>query len=232
MPHGIPVSPERASRILLIAANLLPVEIVESRRGRKARRLVLAGLVAFLLLLTGWYGVANYQTSTARSGLVSAEDDVSRLQAQQNTYADVVTAQAGSQKINAALSALLADDLQWSRLLSDIRTAAPSGVSVDGLSGTLNQATGTGGASSTVQLPDASGQTAIGTGTISGTARNKAAVAAYVDALGGVRGLTGALVGSTAEDKGVVTFNVKVDITDAALGGRYTSTAAKGSGVK
>lgn len=226
-PQGGPVSPERARRILPIAANLLPVEIVESRRGRKTRRVVVVGLGAFLALLTGWYGVATYQTSTARSGLVAAEDDVSRLQAQQNTYGNVVGAQAESQGINTALSALLASDLQWSKLLADLRGAASSEVSVTGFTAALSQNTGTGPKSA--QLPEVSGKKPVGTVTVTGLARTKSAVAGYVDALGGVPGVLSVLVTTTTQGDDGVEFSAQVFLRDSVLGGRYApkTTAVK-----
>ena len=136
----LPDLSERALRILPIAADLLPEEIVEARRERQARRLVLAGLAGFLALLTGWYGITLLQTSAAGSGLAAAQDDISRLQAQQNKYADVVSAQAESHRIQAALGSLMANDLQWSRLVHDIGGAVPGELTLAGVTGALNGA--------------------------------------------------------------------------------------------
>src|SRR4051812_43863551 len=97
MPPETPASTERSLRILSIAANLLPVEIVDSRTGRKIRRAVLAALAAFLVVIAGWYALATTQTVVAAANLYNAEDDVKHLQQQQRAFSDVVTVQAQSQ---------------------------------------------------------------------------------------------------------------------------------------
>jgi Tfp pilus assembly protein PilN len=232
---------ERALRIPPIAVNLLPLEIIESRRVRKVRRIVVVALVAFVVLLAGWYAQTSYQTSTARSKLRTAEGDAARLQRQQHAFDDVVGTQEESRAIGAQLSNLLANDLQWSRLLSSLRKAAPPGVMITGVFGTLTArsnaaavgAGGTGGPASNSagasQLPSASGEKSIGTFTITGSGLSKADVAAYVDALAKVPGLGNPLLGDATLQNGELHFTVRLDITKSALGGRYTSASGTGA---
>ncbi len=228
-----PVPRDHARRAVPIVADLLPAEIVEHRRGRAARRIVLAGLVVLVVLFGAWYGVALYQTSSARQALSRVEDDVSRLQAQQNRYADVVGAEAESKKIDSALAALMADDLQWSKVMGAIRRAAPEGVVPNQVIGDLS--TGTGNSASAaggaVDLPNESGHKIIGKITIAGTAGSKGQVGAYVDALAKVDGLTDVLLVSTNADDGTTKFNLQASLTDAVLGGRF-SAKTTGPGAK
>ena len=65
MPLDPATSPGHATRVLTIAAHLLPDEIVASRRARRVRDLVIAVLGAFVLLLGGWYAVATYRAGQA-----------------------------------------------------------------------------------------------------------------------------------------------------------------------
>ena len=67
-----PVPADYARRPVPIAADLLPAEVVEHRRGRAARKVVLTGLAGLLVLSGAWYGGSLYQTSTARESLASA----------------------------------------------------------------------------------------------------------------------------------------------------------------
>jgi Tfp pilus assembly protein PilN len=238
-------SAERAPRPLLIAANLLPVEIVESRRGRKVKRIVLCALVGFVALLAAWYALASYQTSTARSSLRGVQDDAQRLVAQQHAFDEVVGIQAESRAISTALSFLLADDLQWSRLLSSLQKAAPKDVPLTSVSGALRSSTttttttttttssgasGSGSSAAAAQLPGTSGEESIGTLTITGSGNSKATVAAYVDALGKVPGLGNPLLGDATLQNGALQFTVRVDITASALGGRYTASGNRSGG--
>jgi hypothetical protein len=219
-----PVPADYARRPVSIAADLLPPEVLEHRRGRAARTVVLAGLAGLLALSGAWYGGSLYQTSTARQSLASAQDDVSRLQAQQNRYADVLGAQAESKKISTALTQLMGNDLQWKQVLGGIRGAAPGGVTVGEITGALDGDPATQLKTGGVALPDHSGHKLIGRLTISGTATGKADIGAYSDALGRVTGLTGVLVTNTDTDQGPTKFTIDAGLTDAALGGRYSTT--------
>lgn len=226
-------STERALRLLPITANLLPVEVVESRRGRRVRRIVLSALAAFVAVLGGWYGLARYETSTARTELAAAEDAAQGLLRQQRAFAEVVGVQAQSEVVEAQLAALFADDLQWSRLLASVQRAAPGGIQVTGITGALDAddeaAAASSGTAATV-LPNTSGSELIGTVTVTGRGSTKAAVAAYVDALGRVRGLGNPLLNDATVQDGALQFTIRLDLTEAALGGRYTADSGDGTG--
>jgi hypothetical protein len=228
-------SGERALRIPPIAASLLPVEISQSRRLRKVRRIVLTALIAVVIVLAAWFVLASYQTSMARGSLHGVESDAQQLLRQQRAYAEVVGVQAQSQAIRAQLAALLADDLSWSRLLSSLRKAAPADVRISGVfaalaSGGNRGASGSGSVAS--QLPGTPGEKSIGTVTVTGTASGKEAAAAYVDALAGLPHFGSPLLSDATEQSGVLRFTVRLDITDSALGGRYTQKRGNGPGTQ
>jgi Tfp pilus assembly protein PilN len=228
-----PVPAASALRILPITANLMPREIVESRQGRRLRRAVIAGLAGVVVMLAAWYGLAVFQTSGARSDLATAQDTVQDLTRQQKTYDKLVETQAKSQAISTELASLMATDLRWSRLLASLRTAAPTGVSVTGVTGTLNNnATTNAKATANTTVPGQATTGAVGTLTVTGTAPSRAAVAAYVDALAKVRGLANPLVGSATMENTVVQFSVRLDITAPSLGGRFTSPSPSPSAAK
>jgi Tfp pilus assembly protein PilN len=181
-------------------------------------------------VLVGWYGLAVYQTSGARSDLATAQDNEETLTQQQKTYDDLVETQSRSQATATKLSTLLATDLRWSRLLHSLRAVAPTGVTVDGVTGTLDSSGATATATSTA-APGTTKNT-VGTLTVSGTAPSRAAVAAYVDALAKVCGLANPLVGSASMENSVVQFSVRLDITRGALGGRFTAPSPCASAAK
>lgn len=223
----------RPLRILPIAANLLPTEIVELRRGRKVRRRVIAALAAFAVVLGGWYGLARYQTSTAHDALSAAEADAQVVIRQQRAFGEVISVQADSQAIQTQLSSLLTHDLRWSRLLTSLNAAMPDGMAVTGVSGALTATAGTaaaGAGPTSTQLPNTSGRDLVGTLVVTGTATGLNAVAAYLDALGKTAGLGNpTLDGVIAQDDGLH-FTLRLDITTSALGGRYTDQGGNGSG--
>jgi Tfp pilus assembly protein PilN len=225
-------SPERLFRPVPISADLLPVEIIESRRGRRVRRAVIAGLVAFALLLTTWYGQTAYHTGSARHTLTRAEqtaEDLQRQQRQDKTFAEVVAAQGESKRITGQLNTLFAKDVPWSAMLDALQDAAPPSVRITNIKADV--ATKEGGEKET-KLPSTTTEAAVGEVVITGIAPSKPAIAAYVDALAGVPGVANALVNSVNVDGAQLNFSLTVDITDSALGGRFTAKDDNTSGGK
>jgi Tfp pilus assembly protein PilN len=228
-------APERGAtdhtlRVPAIAANLLPREIVDSRRDRKVRRVVLAALAAFVAVLVAWYGLMSYQTSAARKTLASAEQDSQTTLRQQRAFADVIGVRAQSAVITGQLTALLATDLRWPALLTAVAQVAPAGVELTGVTGALTPTTGVAVGAAVIQLPNTSGARPVGTLTITGLALSAPAVAAYVDAVGKVKGLGNPMLGDMVLEDGQLKFSVRLDITSGAVGGgRYPATGSGGN---
>jgi Tfp pilus assembly protein PilN len=223
---AVAVAPPVANplRVPPIIADLLPLEINDSRRTRKIRRIVVSALAALVVVVVAWYALATYQMLMAQRNLTDAETSVQRLTRQQKTFSQLVTTQAASKAIGAQLTALLAQDLQWSVLLASLRNAAPSGIQVTGVNGAMlapeNIAAGTGSSS------DSTAAKPIGALVVTGKGVSKAAVAAYVDSLAKVSGLGNPLLGDATEVDHSVQFTVRVDITKDAIGGRYTKKSS------
>ena len=225
-------APERDPlRPVLIAASLLPVEVVDARRARRVRRLVLWALVLLTLAIGGWYGLSRYQTSMANDELVAAEDDAARLTQQQREFADVVRTQSESQAISSQLTTLLADDVRWSTLLASLRTAAPQGVELTGVAARLAEADRAGGAApeNAAALGAPAAET-IGTIDITGEAGTKPQIAAYVDALSAVPGVADPYLQSANKQDSRFSFTIQLEITKETLGGRYTPKRMTGTG--
>jgi Tfp pilus assembly protein PilN len=220
----------RPLRVLPIAADLLPAEIVQLRRDRRVRGAVLAGLALFALLIAGWYGLARYQTAAEHSTLATAEADAQRLVAEQHRYAEVVSVQAESAAITTQLSTLMDRDLSWSKLVGALHGRAPSGVAVTGVSGAITTTTVAGAqVNASGGLPDATGKQLVGTLVVTGTAADHGALAAYLDALDTTSGVGNTSLSGVVAQEGALQFTVQLDITAGSLGGRY-GTATTGSG--
>lgn len=207
-------------RIPRIVADLLPEEIVNARRGNRARRQVIAALVGLTVLMAVWYGLAHYHTYLAGDSVVAAEDGTRRLTRQQSEYDSVVKAQADAQAVSAQLAKLLANDLQWSTLLASLQAAAPDGVTITTVSGSVGVAAEAGAPA---------GSPPVGVLTVSGTAPSKPAVAAYVDALATVPGTANPLLSDASQNLEKVQFTVRLELTKAALAGRFTPTKEAGT---
>ena len=218
-------------RFVAVRANLLPDEVISTRQVEVVRKRVIAGLIAFVVLLIGWYGVSWWQTKSANGKLDDAQRHGVALQSQQNQYGPLVNAQREIDAVKTQLQSLMTGDLSWKTMLTTLRAKAPAGVKIASVDGSVDTAL-TVGASSTAgsAVLNQTGSPAVGELTVSGDAPDKRTVAAYADQLATVPGLTAPLVSSVqAEDHGV-TFTITAVITSDALGGRYAASATSPTG--
>jgi Tfp pilus assembly protein PilN len=212
------------TRFVAVRARLLPAEVIAARRAHERRRWVFVGLAGLVCLLVAWYGLALFQTSAAKHSLARAQRQTAQLNSQQRQFQPLLTAQQQSATITDDLTRLMAGDLQWKDLLATLRRSAGGGVSISGVNGLINVGaanalqTGTSGG---LGVLNQTGKQQVGTLTITGTAADKNSVAAYVDTLAKVRGLTAPLPASLTGSNGKLSFAVNVVITSDALGGRY-----------
>ncbi|MER7003310.1 hypothetical protein ABT297_09710 [Dactylosporangium sp. NPDC000555] len=224
-PHpAFPEATAHTFRILPIAADLLPLEISETRHVRRLRRLVISGVVLVAALVVGWYGIAVHSHTQAQQelrGVLDTKQDLTRER--HRKYDDLTRIQGDSKKIDERLQKLLDRDLSWSKVLASLRqTAAAKNVKITGITGSLSQETGTAPAN----------RDTVGLITLTGTAPSKAVVATYVDALSNVDGIANPFPTDAMQEDGGVAFTIRMDITRAALGGRFTSPSASPSGSK
>jgi Tfp pilus assembly protein PilN len=235
-PDPGPVEPTPAgpgaSGAIRVFANLLPDEIVAARRlGTLKRRLVigLAGLVAVLVLFEGFSWV---QTHNAGSSLSSSASRTKTLQRQLQGFQPLIDAQSKSVQIQSTLTSIMKGDLQWKSLLSAVRAAAPSGVTVVSVNASVSAITASqsGQAQAAGGLPvlNQTGDEVVGNITVSGTATSKDAVAAFADALSKVKGLAVPFPASITATTANMTYSVQVLLTSQVLGGRYSAPQAAG----
>lgn len=222
MPVDPAMSPQRVTRLLTISATLLPEEVVMARQARRTRTWVLVVVFLVACLCAAWAVLANRDEQAADKELTAATTEVIGLQRDQREYSSVVKVRNDTDQLRKQLKTLMANDLDWAALLTLLRTTGePSDVVVDGVTGELTEAGEDGGGSSG-SLPSTSESGSIGSVTVTGTAPDKEAVAAYVDLLAKQATTANPYVTNvTSADEDEVTFSLTVDITQAALCGRF-----------
>jgi Tfp pilus assembly protein PilN len=225
MPLDPATSPQRAARVLPIAAHLLPDEVIAARRARKVRGWVIAVLGVVAVLLGSWYALVAVQAGGAEEELQGVTLEQTLLQRKQNEFRGVTDVRAETAAINGRLATLLAEDLRWSTLLDTLRTTgADSAIKITAVSGALSSSTSGTGTAPSDRLPTTGGKKIIGTLTVTGEAPDKNSVARYVDALGNVALFANPYLTNAAEATGTVQFSLSLDITADALGGRFSPT--------
>jgi Tfp pilus assembly protein PilN len=229
------VRPTPNLRSVAVRANLLPDEVIVARRTETLRRHVIIALGALVALLVAWFGLTWWQTRSADSDLATANGRATQLQTEQRQYSKLLTAQSTVETVQQQLSGLMSGDLPWQKLLQQVRSRADH-ISLTDIGATVTTtaasvAGGSNGGTSGggISVLNQSGLTPVGTLAITGTARQKQAVAAFVDKLGAMRGLTTPYLASVSTDaSGVLTFTVDVVVTTDALGGRFAATTSGG----
>ncbi len=207
--------------MLQVAVDLLPPEITDARRSRTIRKAVFAVVIAALLLVALGYSATVTRTRAARQGVDQSRTEVQRLTRQQGRYAEIVSIQAQSGTISAELSTLLATDVRWSQLLASLKAVAPDGVLITSVSGTLQGQPAKRSATGASAAPSSPETRPIGTLTVNGTSTDKIVLAAYLDALAKVDGLSNTVLGTVGVQDRLQHFTIQADITAAAVGGRY-----------
>jgi Tfp pilus assembly protein PilN len=212
--------------MLAVRADLLPDEIVVSRRARATQRRVIIGLALVLASLIAGYGFSWLQTHNANDDLSAAQNQIVTLTQKQQQFGPLVQAQAQTAQVQQMLTSLMANDLDWAKLLAAVRSKASDGVTVTNVTGTVSNVAAVGSVGAPtgggLGVLNATGQAQIGTLTISGSAPSKDAVAAFVDRLGGVTGLAAAFPANVAGNNGQFSYSVNVLLTSDVLGGRFT----------
>jgi Tfp pilus assembly protein PilN len=211
-----------------ISADLLPVEVFVSRRTRRIGRYAGFALVMVTVMLALWYGLEILRTTAAETDRDETLDTVQNLKRQQTRYDELVKTQNQAKAINAQLTALMSNDMLWSKLTGSMVAVAPDDVELSGISAAV-PAAGV-AATTTKNLIGPPTVKIIGSLTVNGVGDDKEVIALYVDALDTVPGLANAFLTSATQGDSGFEFSVRVDITSAALDNRYKASASASAG--
>lgn len=221
VPAG-PPAPVRIAWAPIARVNLLPIEIMESRRFRRTQ-LGLAGAVVGAMLVAGagtfW---TQRDVGQAQDELVAAQTNVTGLQAQQAKYAAVPQVIAQVNAADTARTLAMHNDILWYRYLNDLNGALPSGVELTGMTVVVTGASTTGAA-------DALSPAGVGTLSLEGISKRYSDVAAWLDALNDLTGLASSSLSSASKEDNdpdtKLTFSTGAIVNSDALSGRYDKKA-------
>jgi Tfp pilus assembly protein PilN len=215
--------PGDEARVVTVFANLLPDEVVAGRRLRALQRNIVFGLFGLVVVLIAVYALSWWQTENSRTDLGDQQQRTTALQNRLKDYGPLLKAQTEAAGISQTLSTLMANDLPWRDLINRVQKQAHGDVVVTGVTGSVIDPTSGTGPSGLALLND-TGKTVVGTLTITGTSHDKRSLAAFVDRLAAVRGMTVPLPASITAAQSPLTYSISALITADALGGRFTST--------
>jgi Tfp pilus assembly protein PilN len=212
-----------------IVANLIPPELLQARRARALRKMVTAVLCLLLVLAGAGTGYAMYRSHQASQSLAAEQSRTSQLIIEKNRYSDVTEIQGNVTQVKGQLAMLMGMDVDAAAMIDSLLGQLPAGASVTQLALTLAAPTPTAANNNGASALDTSGQSHIGTITISGEALTVNDVALFVNRLSALKGLvTPYPTANTVNDTGVQ-FTVQLAVNDSVLSHRYDASSDAGS---
>jgi Tfp pilus assembly protein PilO len=213
-------------------ADLTPPELLRSRRLHGLRRTLLLALLALLAVIALVFAGSIWRSHQAAGVLAEQQTQTSRLQADQQRYAQVTQVQDSTRAIRSQLAGLGGGDVDVPALLGAVRTALPRSAALGELGVTLSGAGGAGAAAVAPQSGadgslDTSGNPVIGNVTMSGTSSRLADLAAYVAALQRTRGFVDIVPVTNQGTGSAFTFTVTASVTDRVLSHRFDPQASR-----
>jgi type IV pilus assembly protein PilM len=186
---------------------LLPGELAVIREQRRQLTLVLSAVAGlFLLLLMLWF-LRGMQVNRENEKAEEAERQVQELQTRVNQLQDFTALQTDLRARQGAAQAVLADDVDWTRMLQNVAVAIPNDVWLTTFSGTKG-------------TPSTANFTAMGF--------DQTSTARWLLRIGDLSSFTGLWVPQSSKAPGpggLVTFSSAATLTDAARSNRAAKYA-------
>lgn len=225
----------------LPTVNLLSQSEFDRMAVRRLRKRFVAGGVALLILVgAGWF-LQHQRVSDAEKLVAVEQAETNRLSAQTQTLVTIKTYVTGVAAQEQTVQTTMAREIYFSKVLEGIRTASPSGTSLQSIAVTL--APDAGAAAPAAGAPAAAGasicpgpdpfktQTIIGCVTLSGTAASRAEVGELVTNLGSMGLFVEPFISTTtAGDAAPVSFSGSVGLSEKVFSNRYAPAAPAAEG--
>ena len=224
---AVPAGPVTVPWATVARVNLLPLEIIQGRRLRRTKQLLLVLVFAGIVLAAAGTYLAQREVSQARDDLTVAQSRVTTLQTEAGRYSAVPAVVSQVEAAAKARADAMARDVLWYQFMNDLEGALPAGVTQDSVTVALTPATGaagtTGSSGATGGSPLAPG--GVGTLTVSGDAGQYQEISSWLDGLAKVNGISSPSLANATKtvDAGVatVTYSISAVVTDTAFSHRY-----------
>ena len=226
----------------LPTVNLLSQSEFDRMAVRRLRQRFVAGGVALLLLVgAGWF-LQHQRVSDAEKLVAVEQAETNRLSAQTQTLVTIKTYVTGVAAQEQTVQTTMAREIYFSNVLKGIRTASPTGTSLQSIAVTLAPDAAAGAAAAGTPATTAGSsicpgpdpfktQTIIGCVTLSGTAASRAEVGELVTNLGSKGLFVEPFISTTtAGDAAPVSFSGSVGLSEKVFSNRYAPAAPAAEG--
>ena len=226
----------------LPTVNLLSQSEFDRMAVRRLRQRFVAGGVALLQLVgAGWF-LQHQRVSDAEKLVAVEQAETNRLSAQTQTLVTIKTYVTGVAAQEQTVQTTMAREIYFSNVLKGIRTASPTGTSLQSIAVTLAPDAAAGAAAAGTPATTAGSsicpgpdpfktQTIIGCVTLSGTAASRAEVGELVTNLGSMGLFVEPFISTTtAGDAAPVSFSGSVGLSEKVFSNRYAPAAPAAEG--
>ena len=206
--------------------DLLPLEARREAKGRQTRRRLVAAAAVVLLMMVGLSLLQAVGAGRQRDRLATQQRTNQALQAEIESLSGALQSEADLAQARQGVTAALAGDVSWPRVLEDLAGTLPEGVWLTSFSLQPGPAGAAAPAAAGSAVPGAVGT--IGTASFGATALDFPAVAAWLDRLPRIPYYLDLFVTSAAKAEGgllpLVTFSSSARVGPAARSDRLQRT--------
>jgi Tfp pilus assembly protein PilN len=204
--------------------NLLPPEIAEKAKLRKAQLAMVGTGLAAVAVVGVMYMQQSAKVSQAKSDKVAAEAKHTALTKQVQDLQSVSDAYAQADLARQTLATAMAYDVLWSGYLHDLTLTIPDNVWLTNMTVKLDPSASAVAPGGTPPVIDPG----LGTVTVTGVALSHDDVAAWLESQAKQRGYANPYFTDAKEDvingRTVIDFTSTVQLTEKALSNRFTKT--------
>jgi Tfp pilus assembly protein PilN len=209
---------------------LLPQAYFEQRRQRRTTALVVTGGLVVLMLLAGYWLVLGAQITSAENELASTRASNERLQGEIDALQRFATMETELQAKQGALAQVMAGDVDWPRILTEVAMVIPGEVWLTGMTASAGQTEGVtpvGTESAPVRI---SPEQPFGRIQFTGSSLSMTGVSSWLERLTAVGEFSALWLNSATKSEveggaEVTTFDSTLELTDNAASRRFTEVA-------
>ena len=207
--------------------DLLPASFAEKARERRTLTLAISGGMALLLALVGWWFMLGGQIGSAESELSDVQAQNSRLRTQIAELQRFADLEAEVQAKDVALQAVMAGDVAWPSILTELAMVVPGEVwfkEIVASAGATEGATPVGTETAPVLVNN---KTPVGRVQFKGASLTMPGVAKWLIRLGDTKGFAGVWLNSAAETEdsqagqSYFDFDSTIELNKKMLSKRY-----------
>jgi hypothetical protein len=204
--------------------HLLPPQVLARKKGKAVRRRLGLGVVGMIVLVAVGAGLAEVDSISAQSALVSAQSQTTSILQNQAKYGDVLKVKADSDAVTSSQQSATTQEILWRGFIGQFQKTLPSGAQITTLTASIDTPLG-GTPTTTTTSPLQGAHVATVTASL---IMKQGQITGWLNSLSSIKGFVDVTPNSiTKGDAGSYTVAVTLHLNSDALANRFTKAASK-----